>query len=272
MPFANTDTRTESTTIKKTEFLKLAQGQTLIRILEEESAKFYIHYVKGISIECLGEDECPVCLNNRKIYIENPEGFRDIPGYYPKVQRFAVNVLDRTVVKICPECETENKKFGGNFPQFCECGTMLTNVKEAPVNKVRLLAKGVTVFEQFNAFESSVLDETETPLPITSYDIILSVSGTGKSTKTSAIPMVQRRDEISVPKEELFDSSRAVVKLSASEILDLQKGVSLKDIFTVRRGVAQTSVDETKKEVLAKEVSDEVQSLFSDGTGQKPVF
>lgn len=240
MPFADIDAPKTQFTSKKKEYLKLGQGQTVIRILENQAHKFYTHYINGSTIQCLGED-CPVCRNNHIIYAENPDTYKEVKGYAPKVQRFLVNVLDRTVGKVCPECKATIKKAGVAFPSSCSsCNTVVAHIKEAPLNRVSVLAKGVTLFEQFDAFETSVLDENETPLPLTSFDIVLNVSGAGRTTKIVAIPVTNHKDVIEISKDDLYDLSDAVIKLTSEEIIDLQRGISLTDIFAARKAVAET--------------------------------
>ena len=114
---------------KKKLYLKLAQGQTIIRILEDKAEKFYTHYINNSTVQCLGDD-CPVCQGNRVIYTEHPNDFRDIKGYSPKVQKFLINVMDRTLVKVCPTCGAENPKAGNAFPVTCSCGVVIAPVVE----------------------------------------------------------------------------------------------------------------------------------------------
>ena len=258
MPFADIDAPKTQFTSKKKEYLKLGQGQTVIRILENQAHKFYTHYVNGSTIQCLGED-CPICRNNHIIYAENPDTYKDVKGYAPKVQRFLVNVLDRTVGKVCPECNITIKKAGVAFPASCpSCNTVVAHIKETPLNRVSVLAKGVTLFEQFDAFETSVLDENENPIPLTSFDIVLNVSGAGRTTKIVAIPVTNHKDVIEISKDDLYNLDDAVIKLTADEVPDLQRGVSLTDIFAARKANAEINAaqEPAKKELVAEELAE----------------
>jgi len=269
MPFAEIDTKTQYES-KKKQYLTLSQGQTVIRILEDTAQKFYTHYINRSTVQCLG-DACPICANNRVIYMEHPDDFRSVQGYSPKVQKFLVNVLDRTVGKICPNCGTDVKKVGGNFPPFCpKCETSVAEVKESPIDQVRVLSKGVTVFEQFDAFENSVCDDEGEPLPLTGYDIVLSVTGVKKDTKVVAIPLANKRDKIEVDPDDLYQLEDAIIKLDGSEIGELQRGISLKDIFASRRAnkeieaKAQEAIEVDPEEEA--ELEDSIEAMMSGAT------
>ena len=241
---------------KKKLYLKLAQGQTIIRILEDKAEKFYTHYINNSTVQCLGDD-CPVCQGNRVIYTEHPNDFREIKGYSPKVQKFLINVMDRTLVKVCPTCGAENPKAGNAFPVTCSCGVVIAPVTETPSNKIKVLGKGVTVFEQFNAFEETILDAENNPVPLTAFDIVLTVSGAGRLTKVVAIPMTNRMDVLEFNKEDLYDLTDSVPKLTQEEISELQRGISMKDIFSARRATEETNTEGARIVAEATEVSEE---------------
>ena len=127
----------QSTQIKRMEFLALPPGNSVIRVIDDDYVVYDSHYINGTSIACLGED-CPICKNNHRLIVENPDNFRDCRGYYPRSARYFINVLDRTVAKICPECGAEVKQ---NIPTCPKCSTIITAVKAEPLNKVKILAK-----------------------------------------------------------------------------------------------------------------------------------
>lgn len=264
MTFINTERPSRTNTeFKKTEFIDLTPGQTIIRILPGEIFTCDTHYVKGISVKCLG-DECPICSSNRKLIAENPETFRSVAGYSPKSFRFAVNVLDKSPVKICKNCNHEVKKFQNSYPPVCpSCNHPIVAEPEIFLNKVKVLSKGRTLADQLNAAQDSVLDSTGTPVGITNFDIVLSVTGTGRDQKIAAIPLSDRKDPPVYLEESLFDLSRSVVTLTAEELGDLQKGISLRDIFSSRK-TGGTDVENlaNKVETANKAIMDRVQSLF----------
>lgn len=237
MTFFDTARPDRASNFRKTEFVELSPGQTFIRIIDtsKEAKKFFTHYIKGVSILCLGED-CPVCRNNTRIYAENPESYRDIPGWSPRQERFAVNVFDKTPVKTCPNCNVDVKKTGNSFTPVCpKCGQPIVEVVEHPLNKVKVLAKGVTVAELLNGIDASILDENGDKVGINNFDIALYITGSGKTQTISPIPLVDKRDPISYNPEDKFDLDKVAIELTPEEIGNLISGISLKDIFAARR-------------------------------------
>jgi len=263
MPFANIDSTNMFPQAKKVEFLTLKPGQTVIRILDANAVLYLTHYLEGATVMCTG-DGCPICQSNERLIVDNPETYKNIKAYSPRIRRYHVNVLDRTLMKVCPSCNTEMKKIGNSFPAACtNCNTMLLEVKEAQSNKVKVLSRGVQLFEQFNALEESVLDDKGNPMPITSYDIVLSVSGTGRQTKITAIPLANKNEPVNVDEKSLFDLTKTIIKLNNEEMIDLQKGISLRDIFAAR-GTGEKE-DNTEDKTLSLNVEETVQELFGGG-------
>src|SRR5512139_2741164 len=99
----------ERKTFDKVRFLNFEYGQHKVRLIEGPRV-IYTHYVPNRgTFKCLGRD-CPVCANNDKIKMEHPDDAYGMPGYYPSQRRHYGNVLDRTMVKVCPACGAEAKK------------------------------------------------------------------------------------------------------------------------------------------------------------------
>jgi len=258
MPFKNTES--QSSTFSKIQFLKLTQGQHTIRILDKEVEPVDTHFLlKKYTIACLGES-CPVCNNNQKIRLTNPDNFRDVAGWYPRSKRWFLNVMDRSLVKICsnPECATPVKKDGNVFPPACPaCGTFLTSVPIAPYNKVLLMGCGVTLAEQLNMIEESTVDDAGEPLGWTNYDITLLVSGEGRKKMTTPIP-TRNFDKVEVPEEAFQDTAHALIRLGAEEIVDLLKGVSLKDIY----GARKVGPADVVNEEISKSLEEDVEGIL----------
>lgn len=256
------DNRRERIRFERPVWFVTTEGQHQIRILDETAHDEWLHFVRtptherGIYLTCL-EDDCPICIQNRQIIAENPETFRDVKGYWSRSKRWYVNVLDRTEVKVCPECQWENKKdVTMQFPNTClnrECNALLTEVEPHQSGKVKILAKGKRLFEPLekNIFRVNV-DEDGEPIPLTKYDIILHVVGTGRDTQTLPVK-TDVNDEVGVPEDALYDLPSIPLRLEPSEVLDFLKGVSLRDIFAARRG----EVDEEMQE-LAEEIKEDI--------------
>ncbi len=268
MPFANIkQPKQYDSNFKRIEFIELAPGMNVIRILDSEAYDIDVHYVGKTNVKCLGDD-CPVCKNNKKIILENPDDFRSIKGYSPRRQIFIVNVLDRSPVKTCPNeaCGTDVKAINGIFPTQCpKCGGLITAQKAHPLNRVKILSKGKQLFSQLETLSLAMHDERGNQLELTSYDIALSVSGTNKKESPSPIPYINSNDVITIDPASLFDRTRAVVELTAEEIMELQRGVSVRDIFTARRSESEsaTDLDQATKEDVDK-IKDAIGSMFDN--------
>jgi hypothetical protein len=222
-------------TKKKLEFINLVPGNSVIRILDQDYVAVESHFINRVSIACLG-DECPICQNNRKIIMENPESFRDINGYSAKSTRYFINVMDKTPTKICPQCKAEIKQ---NIPTCPSCNTVIVNVAPAPLNKVKILSKGKQLFEQLIALENTIVDDQGNRRGLTNFDITLVVAGSGKTATCTPIFTGAVGASVVVAEEDKFDLSKAIIRLNPEEVRDLQSGVSLSDIFKARTLTAE---------------------------------
>jgi transcription elongation factor Elf1 len=269
MSFYETTEKKSFSEQKKTEFMDLKEdGSHFIRVLNLTAKKYYQHWIGG-GIECLG-DECPQCQQNRQILAEqmakfdndNRAAFKEatkIQGFNWRQERGAVNVLDRTPVKICPKCQAEVKAENDVFPASCSsCGTFISKVEINPLNKVKVFSRAGSVFEKIALQEKTKLDEEGNEIGLTNFDLEIIISGNNTiPRKTSNI------DKVEVPEEELFDLDRAVIKLTAEEMLQKMRGVSLKDIFTARRATATVEeVEEVEEKDLA-EIQAKIDQLFA---------
>ena len=261
-----------NTKFEKPNFLRLTPGNHTIRIIEnpENAHMVYTHYVMNkFTIECPG-DGCPICENNKKLIFEHKDDFRNQKGYSPKSTRYLLNVLDRTKVKICPNCQAEVKASNamGKFPNTCpECNAFITEAKEMPSNKVKILGFGVKLATDLNAIEKSICDPTGNPIGLNNFDIVLSVENKPKTAPTP-IPVTTSNDVVTIPDDMLQDVSKATIKLDPAEILDLLRNVSLKDIFKARSTAteakyAQEFLDEPKVPTEdAEKISNDIANLL----------
>jgi hypothetical protein len=223
------------TEYRKTEYIKLVEGMNKVRIVQSKARLYWTHFIAPFYVECLGQENCPVCKSNKKMQIEFPEEYQRQQGYVPARRRFYVNVIDRSMGKICPQCHTE---FKGSVPVHCpNCDYPINDVPLAPLNKIKVLAGGPTLFEDnLNAIDKAILDpKTNEPVGITNYDITLMVKGSGKERVITPIPDAPSELDFDYTTLEMFDLDKVVVKIEADEIASLQKGVALKDIFAARK-------------------------------------
>jgi len=255
------DERKEYQDRRKTEFMKMTDGNSYtLRILQVPAKKIYTHFLnRKYAVECLG-NECPICARNSEIYNKDNKNYSKDPDYVARQKRYYVNVLDKTLVKKCPECGTEYNNLNAGLCNKC---SKTLNDPE-PSNTVKVLSKGPAVFSQFNDIHNAVLDDAGEKLGINNFDLVLVVNGRGKDTKITVIPEAHKNKPVEGTYE-LFDLSNSTIELEPDEMLDVQRGVSLKDIFAARR--AEKEAEFPPKEVVSEEtladVTDAVNKLFS---------
>lgn len=255
-------------TYNKPTFLKIVPGGTyVVRILQETAVSKLTHWFNG-SVECLGED-CPVCAMSKKIRYEDPENFRKNPNYKPQSERVSVNVLDRSMVKVCTNCKEEVHKINDVFPSLCIfCNSVITSVEPHISNKVKVLQRGGEFFNRLNLIDKSKINASGERVGITGFDLVL------MATRNDLVPMpTDDFSKIELPEDTFYDLENIIIKVNADEMTQLMRGVSLKDIFAARKALASNS-EKVEKEskvseeehVVAKtleELEKEMSSLFN---------
>lgn len=279
--FWETTEKKEFKSFDRPVYLKTTPGKHTIRILEVPPRKYYAHWIKGTSIECIeggsGNNEdrevCPQCELNRKIVAEAKDWKQatQTDGYSYKQERGVVNILDRTDVKICPslDCQEENKASSdASWALVCrKCGIALGEVEIHPSNKVKLLSKGKTAFEQLAGFHKSRLDEYGNTLSIVDFDINLIAVG-----NTSVFDTTDNFDKVNVPEDSLFDLENSSIKLDVDEMRQRMRNVSLRDIFSARHATSNDDFSEDVERIVEKkptksmeEITEDVDKLFFEG-------
>jgi hypothetical protein len=274
MSFANTKREYPANpNFVKATWLNLSPGNHMVRLLNSDAVRYDTHWINGNTILCLGEN-CPICETNRRVRLEhNNKDYYNLPDYHAVVLKFFVNVLDRTPVKVCPNCQAEVNMIpsaSGNstFPSTCPtCNHFVTEVAAGPSNKVKILSRGTTLFDQFNSAQNPEIDDegnTIPPEPITSYDFALICNPANKKNPVVAQPKKNRNDVVEVPADSLYSLESRVIKLEPVEIADLLKGISIRDIFAARKakGGQQTTELEQKSAVLSTEINSTISKLF----------
>jgi hypothetical protein len=261
----NREERKQNSKFRKTEFLKL-EGEQTIRIIESAETKHYIHYINGSYLKCLGS-ACPVCQNNKRILYEHPEDYREVRGWNPRRDRYYINVLDRTLSKVCPECQTVSPVSAG----LCsKCGTVLQEVK--PLNQVRVLNGSSRLFEDLKVMSLGIKDDNGEHVDIRAYDWVFNSRGKLRDKVTLIRPDYSptRSSILEIDPAQLFDLERAVVTLEPDEMIEVAfKNTSVHDIFIARK--AKTTGSENflapeKEEVagdreLASQISEDIGRL-----------
>lgn len=252
--------RQSNSKFRKTEFLKLDEGEHTIRILDPREVKHYTHYMGWAYIRCLG-DECPICQNNKKLMYEHPENFREMKGWNPRRDRYYINVLDRTKGRICGKCETENEE---NSSLCDACGSPLG--ESVPLDRVKVLSGSAKLFEDLKVLSNAVRNENDERVDIRTYDWTLLVRGKDRD-KTTLVRdryFPAKAGFIEVAPELLYDLEKAVIDLTAEEMLDVFNGTSLKDVFALRRAAKQVidSADFMGTDSIKEDVKQAAESIF----------
>lgn len=256
---------------KKTVFMRLVSLHT-IRVLSEKSFVTFLHWINRVPIKCLGDD-CPVCKQNKLIILENPNTFRKVSTYSARRQTFYLNVLDRTVVKVCTNCGAENLMVANRFPPTCEsCSILINDIEPASLNKVKVLSRGITFGEDLNNIHMSYVNDAGDIIGIKNYDVQIMV-GANKQPFPQAV--LTSNDKVDVPDSELFDLESAPISLEGDEMLDLQRGVSLKDIFAARSSddvEVESETVEVLEDAMIEKLTSNVQSLMGLKEIEPPPF
>jgi len=253
---------------KPTKFLKIIPGYPVrIRILSQSAYRVAKHYLpkQKVSLVCLDE-ECPICANNRKLVEANPDtAYNEIAGIIGKQNRYLVNALNRTKVKITASGKVVYAGADGKFPpQHPESGEDLTNVKATPLNTVEVLERGSTLFGQLNGIHDTIRDDEGEKIGLTNYDIILTATGKGRQMTVSAVAQPQFNDVVEVAEEDLYDLAKVPMKMSANEIIKLLSGISLQDIFEARKIAKEPEELKAIASDVAEDVEDTIAELFDD--------
>lgn len=210
---------------KKTNYLALKPGEYTIRILDAMETKKYAHFIGRGWIECLGDD-CPICLNDKKILYEHPEDYAKVQGWCPRRPRFYLNVLDRAD------------------------------------GVVKVLSCGPQLIEDLKTMSKAIRNEKDERIDIRHYDWTLIVKGEGREKETTpSHKFFGKETEPEIGEQTLYDLNKCIIRLEPSEMLDVFNGASLKDVFALRRARKQEEemdfppesvvTDEAKAEISA---------------------
>lgn len=266
MSFADIqDTPSEFKTI---EYVKITPGVPLkLRVLDKKAIHHVKHFVPSqkVSVICLGDETCPICQSNQTLIRENPSLTpRQIRGYISRQNRYMVNVLNRTMVKETPGGNV-TYAVSGQFPTHdTNTGESLIEIEAKPLNRVQVLERGPTLFAQLNGIHDSILDEAGNPLGLTAYDITIMATGSGRKMTTNVIPHSDQNDVVDVPVEEKSVLETLGIQLTPSEIVELIKGVSLRDIFEARRATDEINLLKESEGEVGQDVQKSIEALFPD--------
>lgn len=259
-------------------YLRFVEGSPLlVRILDKTAYSVDKHWIQKVntSVICLGE-QCPICKHNEELRAESPNTFRRSKGYIGINRRYLVNVLDRTPVLKDVETGIEYYASKGKFPTLDSSGEKsLVGLEPEPSNTIKILERGRELFEQLSMIhnETIKLDAGEGGEPVesgglTSFDVKLVTMGRGKDTVITVMPMLTNNDDVeSVLTEKELEPhilSTVGILLSPDEMVDLTRGISLKDIFAKRRAEEEISDVTAEVQGTLADVSDRIKALYGD--------
>lgn len=255
-------------------FMKLEEGKpALVQILDSTAIEYFKFWFRDstgrwVAYASPGYEKCPLTQRNRTL------GSKDHPDYIRPQYTYAVNVLDVTPYKKCPECS--NAFYPTDAPATCECGKGLTDVKPEPLNLVRVLERGKRLFSQLNTldqgtpvlndsgepsydengeqvFQPIVFDANGNPLRITEYVVQIVRTGAGTATVTTPVPMLHIPSaDPNKYKDDLYDLPQSM-DLTPEEVLSIvENRVPLADILAARRADVES---EEENKVESKEDS-----------------
>lgn len=236
-------------------FVRLTPNYSAVLfILSDEAHVRWTHWIpqalrmsgqRGYSVTCPGPQICPVCMSNQKIKNAHGTNYRKHKDYINTSRRFLTNVFDVTKVKEC-ECGAIYFPLDGEYPDICgdaSCEADLKETEPEALKRIRVLEGSATLFENFNSFVNSIVDENEQPLDLREYPIKFVVSGERRQKTITPVPQVTSKygkpteEDYTLSDgtvQELFDLVELTKAFSPDEITHLIEGGGVRDIFEAR--------------------------------------
>ncbi len=249
---------------KRYKYFNWTPGDHTIHLLDFDLKPVVAYWLGGGYVRSTNPDN-PQEILNKKIRLENPQNFRNIRGYRPAQRRYIFRVYDKTVAKICPECGLDTKvEIGQTYPSvcsFCKKGD-LTRVSAAPINDVRIVNCTVALVEQLILVDKTTLDENGNQVGIENLDLQLFIVGRGTNRQTVVKPGNICPIPISFDLEPL-NVDNSIFLVSDSEMNDLIRGISLRDILLARS--SKGAIEEITESLNTEEdvVKKKIDELFS---------
>lgn len=252
--FAETDSPTRVSGQVST-YVRLTPDYSVeLFILDSQAHQRWTHWIpkalrlsgqRGYSVTCPGPQICPVCMSNQKIKNAHGSNYRKHKNYVNTSRRFLTNVFDVTAVRKC-DCGAVYFPQDDEYPEICGDAGCEADLKEKelePLKRIRVLEGSATLFENFNSFADSIVDENEQPLDLREYPIKFVTRGEKRQKTITPIPQVTSKYRR--PTEEDFTLSDGTVQepydlieltkpFSPDEITHLMEGGGVRDVFEAR--------------------------------------
>jgi len=208
-------------------FLTFNPGDRFIRILGQEV--LYYRYYLRVNIKGSQKDRSIVAggFNNPIRDFMESIGPED-PRYRTVSQRFYINVIDRTLVKITsqgiPVYADENGVYPDKDPITQED---ISSKDPAPHNQIRILETGKGLMDQLDMIDKSGIRDPKTldVLGIHDFDVKIRVRGRGKEMKKFAMADTGYNEELpsevfSYPRYDLHEMTKPMPEDAIRRILD----------------------------------------------------
>lgn len=197
--------KTYDETVNRTgvDYVKFVEDyRVTLRMLDEKARMVWKHFIpqankgRGWSVVCPNitaqTTVCPIEASAAHL----PKEDQERKNSYAR-RRYIVNVLDRTPVTTCNNCNTVTPG------QKCiSCGASLKGLDFSPLNKVKILEGGRRLFVE-NLLAIDKMQREDIGKEITEYDITFTTSGTGRDKKITPLP----RDPSPLSASDLLDEN-----------------------------------------------------------------
>jgi hypothetical protein len=214
----------ETVEFKRPQYVVMKEGRpTLFQFVDDHPERFYVHTIAtsdGMYAKVPHRDDSELM---------NEEWFNQ--KYRPR-WLYRVNVLDVTPYVINPTTGSKFNALAGNVPERDPVdGSSLKEIEPQPLNEVKILERGITLFRQFNSIMSSI-KITNPDFDPTKVVFQLQVTGRGRDMVKNVYPR-HDLEPVDVSEYEGFDLD--LEDFTDEEITLMLKGTGLKKIWEARR-------------------------------------
>ena len=242
MSFVDSPVKSYSETRKRTSdsYVKFVDKEKIVlRILDDKAKTVWKHWLseanggRGMMAVCPNTVDVKVCPVDADL-----KGLeKDDPKFLERraKARFIINVLDRTPVTSCNNCDTVTSG------KVCKnCGTDIKKNEFVPLNRIKILEGGPRLFrETLKGIETLQMEEFDKE--ITEYDITFTTMGAGRDKKISAIPQTPEpldeswlTDAATGEKQSVFDLDLLAEPTPIEEIKLMMQGATMDELNAAR--------------------------------------
>lgn len=160
-------------------FLKLAPGERVIRILDDEECAFWQYWLK-VNVGGKQQGRSIIVGYDNPIKQRMEALGKDHPDFQKPSKRIRINVLDRTPVKFTSDNIAVYADENGNFPSATPEGEVLTDRPVLPHNRVRIMEFGLDFMKRLGMLHNRQMNrQTFKKMVIQDFDIQIVTEKTG---------------------------------------------------------------------------------------------